>query len=44
MPTEVEKGVIKPIIPSAVPLVGWRLRNVAEERQPASDGGPSHVR
>jgi tetratricopeptide (TPR) repeat protein len=30
MPTEVEKGVIKPIIPSAVPLVGWRLRNVAE--------------
>jgi len=31
MPTEVEKGVIKPIIPSAVPLVGWRLRNVAED-------------
>ena len=30
MPTEVEKGIIKPIIPSAVPLVGWRLRNVAE--------------
>ena len=30
MPSEVEKGVIKPIIPSAVPLVGWRLRNVAE--------------
>jgi tetratricopeptide (TPR) repeat protein len=30
MPTEVEKGVIKPIIPSAVPLVGWRLRNLAE--------------
>ncbi len=32
MPTEVEKGVIKPIIPSAVPLVGWRLRNLAESR------------
>src|ERR1039457_774848 len=32
MPSEVEKGVIKPIIPSAVPLVGWRLRNVAETR------------
>ena len=32
MPTEVEKGVIKPIIPSAVPLVAWRLRNVAESR------------
>jgi len=30
MPSEVERGVIKPIIPSAVPLVGWRLRNVAE--------------
>jgi tetratricopeptide (TPR) repeat protein len=30
MPSEVEKGVIKPIVPSAVPLVGWRLRNVAE--------------
>ena len=30
MPTEVEKGVIKPIIPSAVPLIAWRLRNVAE--------------
>ena len=31
MPTEVERGVIKPIIPSAVPLVGWRLRNVSED-------------
>jgi tetratricopeptide (TPR) repeat protein len=30
MPTEVEKGVIKPIVPSAVPLVSWRLRNVGE--------------
>lgn len=30
MPTEVEKGVIKPIIPSAVPLISWRLRDVAE--------------
>jgi tetratricopeptide (TPR) repeat protein len=30
MPSEAEKGVIKPIVPSAVPLVGWRLRNVAE--------------
>ena len=32
MPSEAEKGVIKPIVPSAVPLVGWRLRNVAESR------------
>ncbi len=30
MPSELEKGVIKPIVPSAVPLVGWRLRDVAE--------------
>jgi tetratricopeptide (TPR) repeat protein len=30
MPSEAEKGVIKPIVPSAVPLVGWRLRNLAE--------------
>jgi len=30
MPTEVEKGVIKPIIPSAVPFISWRLRNVGE--------------
>ncbi len=30
MPSELEKGIIKPIVPSAVPLVGWRLRNVAE--------------
>jgi tetratricopeptide (TPR) repeat protein len=32
MPSEVEKGVIKPIVQSAVPLVGWRLRDVAESR------------
>ncbi len=31
MPSELEKGVIKPIIPSAVPLIAWRLKNVAEE-------------
>jgi len=29
MPTEVEKGVIKPIIPSAIPFISWRLRDVA---------------
>jgi tetratricopeptide (TPR) repeat protein len=32
MPTETEKGVIKPIVPSALPLIGWRLRNVGEPR------------
>ncbi len=31
MPSELEKGVIKPIIPSAVPLISWRLRNVSED-------------
>jgi tetratricopeptide (TPR) repeat protein len=30
MPTELEKGVIKPIVPSAVPLIQWRLRAVGE--------------
>jgi hypothetical protein len=30
MPTEVEKGIIQPIVPSAVPYIGWRLRYVNE--------------
>jgi len=30
MPSENEKGVIKPLSPKAVPLIAWRLRNVAE--------------
>ena len=30
MPGEPEKGVIKPLPASAMPLVGWRLRNVGE--------------
>jgi len=32
MPTETEKGVIKPIVPSALPLIAWRLRHVGETR------------
>ena len=32
MPSELEKGVIKPLAPAAVPLIGWRLRNVGEFR------------
>jgi len=28
MPSEVEKGVIKPLASSAVPLIAWRLRDV----------------
>ena len=31
MPSENEKGVIKPLSPKAVPLIAWRLRNVAEK-------------
>jgi tetratricopeptide (TPR) repeat protein len=30
MPSELEKGVIKPLDASAVPLIAWRLRNVGE--------------
>ena len=30
MPSEVEKGVIKPLAPAAVPMIAWRLRDVAD--------------
>jgi tetratricopeptide (TPR) repeat protein len=30
MPAELQKGVIKPIVPAAIPLIGWRLRNVSD--------------
>src|SRR5208283_611743 len=30
MPSELQKGVIKPLAQSALPLIGWRLRNIAE--------------
>ena len=33
MPSETEKGIIKPLDPNAIPLIKWRLRDVA---QPAS--------
>ena len=32
MPSETEKGVIKPLAASAIPLIAWRLRNVGEPR------------
>ena len=32
MPSELEKGVIKPLDRAAIPLIGWRLRNVGEPR------------
>jgi tetratricopeptide (TPR) repeat protein len=30
MPSETEKGIIKPLAPSAIRLIQWRLRNVGE--------------
>ena len=32
MPSELERGVIKPLAPNAVPLVAWRLRYLGESR------------
>jgi tetratricopeptide (TPR) repeat protein len=32
MPSELEKGVIKPLPREAIPLIAWRLRNVSEPR------------
>ena len=32
MPSEVEKGVIKPLAPAAIPLIAWRLRDIGEPR------------
>jgi tetratricopeptide (TPR) repeat protein len=32
MPTETEKGIIKPLAPYAVRLIRWRLRNIGESR------------
>jgi hypothetical protein len=41
MPSELEKGVIKPLAESNVPLIAWRLRNIAE---PARFGRSAYVR
>jgi tetratricopeptide (TPR) repeat protein len=30
MPSATEKGVIKPLAPSAVPLIEWRMRNISQ--------------
>jgi tetratricopeptide (TPR) repeat protein len=30
MPSELQKGVIKPLAPNALPLIAWRLRNIGE--------------
>ena len=44
MPSELEKGVIKPLAAEAMPLVAWRVRNVGEAAQPGGDGEPAGVR
>jgi tetratricopeptide (TPR) repeat protein len=31
MPSESEKGVIKPLAPQAIPLISWRLRDVSSQ-------------
>jgi tetratricopeptide (TPR) repeat protein len=30
MPSETEKGIIKPLAPKAMPLIQWRLRNIGD--------------
>jgi len=30
MPSEVARGVIKPLAPAAIPLIAWRLRNIGK--------------
>ena len=35
MPSESEKGIIKPLAESATPLIAWRLRDLAETRSRA---------
>jgi tetratricopeptide (TPR) repeat protein len=32
MPSATEKGIIKPLDPNAVPLIAWRMRNLAEPK------------
>jgi tetratricopeptide (TPR) repeat protein len=32
MPSDAEKGFIKPLAPSAVPLINWSMRNVADDK------------
>ena len=39
MPSELKKGVIKPLSPAAIPLVAWRLRDVGESSSRLVMGG-----
>ncbi len=42
MPSETEKGIIKPLASSALPLIAWRLRDVTEPRSRSlMDGLPT---
>ena len=44
MPSELEKGVIKPLAPRLLPYIAWRLRDVARAREPGRHGRDPHVR
>jgi tetratricopeptide (TPR) repeat protein len=39
MPSATEKGVIKPLATKMIPLIAWRLRNVAEKKSRVLMGG-----
>ena len=44
MPSATEKGVIKPLAASAVPLIEWRMRDVGGAGKPRGDDGPAFLR
>ena len=44
MPSESEKGVIKPLAPAAIPLIAWRLRDLARTARQGGDRGYPHLR
>ena len=44
MPSETEKGIIKPLAPGAIPLIQWRLRNIGKTREPRGSEGHAHLR
>ena len=44
MPSEIAKGVIKPLAPAAIPLIAWRLRYIGEPESRLHDDGAAHLR
>ena len=44
MPSELEKGVIKPLAPAAVPLVALAAAQRRRATQPGGHGRPAHLR